>query len=215
MPSTTRQMTADELLNMPDDGFRHELLRGELRTMPLRGFAEGVVAAQVAGSLGGHVRSNKLGSALIATGFVLESDPDTVLAPAVSFVQRKLEKPLGDSDSYIYGPPDVAVEIVSFTDRTTNMDEKVADWLRAGTPAVILVDPRRQVVEVHRSSTDVVVLGEEDTLEVGDIVPGWQDAGWGDFRVVRRGCCASSGDDCRQSERSVTRQGSDTGALFR
>ena len=174
MPSITRQMTADELLNMPDNDLRHELVRGELRTIPLRGFAEGAVAAQVAGSLGGHVRSNKLGSAFIATGFVLESDPDTVLAPAIAFVRRELEKPPSHSDSYIPGPPDLAVEIVSVTDRITNMDEKVADWLRAGTPAVILVDPRRRVVEVHRSSTDVVALGEEDTLEVGDIVPGWQ-----------------------------------------
>ena len=174
MPSTSRQMTADELLNMPDDDLRHELVRGELRTMPPRGFAEGAVAAQVAASLGGHVKANKLGSALIATGFVLESDPDTVLAPAVAFVRRELEKPPSHSDSYILGPPDLTVEIVSSTDHVTNMEEKISDWLDAGTPAVILVDPRRRVVIVHRSSTDAVVLGEEDTLEVGDIVPEWQ-----------------------------------------
>ena len=166
-------MTASELLVMPDDGFRHELVRGVLRTMPLRGVAEGVVAAQIAGSLGGHIRSNGIGSAYVATGFVLESDPDTVLAPAVSFVRRKLKKPSRETDSYIPGPPDVAVEIVSFTDHTTNMDEKIADWLDAGTLAVILVDPRRRVVKVHRSLTDVVVLNEGDTLEVGDVVPGW------------------------------------------
>ena len=127
MSATTRQMTADELLNLPHDGFRHELIRGELRTMPFRGATEGVIAARVAVSLGGHVRSNKLGSAFIATGFVLGTDPDTVLAPAVSFVRRELEKPSGDSGSYIPGAPDVAVEIVSFTDWTTNMDEKISD----------------------------------------------------------------------------------------
>ena len=174
MSSTTRQMTANELLNMPDDGFRHELIRGELRTMPLRGVAEGVVAAQIAGSLGGHIRLNKLGSAYVATGFVLESDPDTVLAPAIAFVRRKLERPTSDTDGYILGPPDVAVEIVSFTDQTTNMDEKISDWLDAGTLAVILVDPRRRVVKVHRSSTDIAMLTVEDTLAIDDIVPRWQ-----------------------------------------
>ena len=169
-----RQVTAGELLNLPEDGFRHELIRGELRAMPLRGFTEGVIAVQVAGSLGGHVRANKLGSAFIATGFLLESNPDTVLAPAVSFVRRELEKPPGYSDSYIAGPPDLAVEIVSSTDHITNMDAKVADCLDAGTLAVILVDPRRRVVKLHRSMTDVVVMNEEDTLAVDVIVPGWQ-----------------------------------------
>ena len=101
-------MTADELLNMPDDDLPHELIQGELRTMPPRGFAEGAVAAQVAGSLGGHVRSNRVGSAFISTGFVLESNPDTVLAPTVAFVRRELEKPPSYSDSYIPGPPDLA-----------------------------------------------------------------------------------------------------------
>ena len=174
MSTTTRQMTADELLNLPHDGFRHELIRGELRTMPFRGATEGVIAARVAVSLGGHVRSNGLGSAYIATGFVLESDPDTVLAPAVAFVRRELEEPSSDSDSYIPGPPDVAIEIVSFTDRTTDMNEKISDWLDAGTLAVILVDPRSRIVKVHRSSTKVVVLKEADTLTVDDVVPGWQ-----------------------------------------
>ena len=174
MSETAHPMTAGELLIMLDDGFRHELVRGELRTMPLRRVAEGVIAAHMAWAIGGHVTSNGLGSAYIATGFVLESDPDTVLAPAVSFVRRELEKPSSDSDSYIPGPPDVAVEIVSFTDHTTNMDEKISDWLDARTLAVILVDPRRRVVKVHRSPTDVVVLNEADTLAVEDIVPGWQ-----------------------------------------
>ena len=174
MSAAVRQMTADELLNMPADGFRHELVNGKLRTMPLRGFAEGASAVQVAGLLGEHVRTHNLGSTFIATGFLLESNPDTVLAPAVAFVRRELEKPSRDTNSYIPGPPDLAVEIVSFTDQTTNMDEKVADWLEAGTLAVVLVDPRRQVVKVHRSMTDVVVLNGEDTLVVDDIVPGWQ-----------------------------------------
>jgi len=128
----------------------------------------------MAGALGEHVKSNKLGSAFISTGFVLESNPDTVLAPAIAFVRRELEKPPRDSDSYIPGPPDLAVEITSFTDQTTNIDEKVADWLEAGTLAVILVNPRRKVVKVHRSLTDVRVLNEEDTLAVDDVVPGWQ-----------------------------------------
>ena len=54
------------------------------------------------------------------------------------------------------------------------MDEKISAWLEAGTLAVVLVGPRRRVVKVHRSMTDITILNEEDTLAVDDIVPGWQ-----------------------------------------
>ena len=48
------------------------------------------------------------------------------------------------------------------------------DWLNAGCRAVIVVNPRRQTVNLHRSPTDVTTLTESDTLELSDIVPGWR-----------------------------------------
>ena len=54
------------------------------------------------------------------------------------------------------------------------MEEKVADWLNASCRAVIVVNPRRRTVKVHRSPTDVIILTESDTLEIDDVVPGWQ-----------------------------------------
>ena len=72
------------------------------------------------------------------------------------------------------GPPDIAIEVISPNDLYTEVDEKVADYLAAGTLAVIVVNPRRRTVRVHRSLSDTVELTESDTLEVSDIVPGWQ-----------------------------------------
>ena len=174
MVTKAPQMTADDLLDMPDDGFRYELVRGELRQIPLRETVEGSVAAHIAGSIGGYIRSNGLGSAYIATGFLLASDPDHVRAPDAAFVQRERVEEVGDSPGFFPGPPDVAIEVISPSDLYTDVDEKVSDWLDAGTLAVIVVDPRRRVVKVHRSLTDVVVLAEADTLEVSDVVLGWQ-----------------------------------------
>ena len=65
-------------------------------------------------------------------------------------------------------------EVISPNDRYTDVEEKVADWLSAGCRVVIVVNPRRQTVNLHRSPTDVTTLTESDTLEISDIVPGWQ-----------------------------------------
>ena len=77
-------------------------------------------------------------------------------------------------DGYFPGAPDIAVEVISPSDSYTEVEEKVADWLNAGTLAVIVVDPRRRTVKVHRSPAEAVVLTEADVLAVEGVVPGWQ-----------------------------------------
>ena len=51
MTTTTQPVTAEELLNMPDDGFRYELIRGELRKMPPAGHIHGEYALSIGASL--------------------------------------------------------------------------------------------------------------------------------------------------------------------
>ena len=108
------------------------------------------------------------------TGFKLESDPDHVRAPDAAFVRRERSEEARGTPGFFPGPPDVAVEVISPSDRYTEVDEKVADWLAAGTLAVVVVDPRSRTVRIHRSRTGTEVLGESDTLEIGDVVPGWR-----------------------------------------
>ena len=72
------------------------------------------------------------------------------------------------------GAPDLAIEIISPNDRYSEVEEKVADWLNAGTLAVIVVDPRRRSVKISRTLMDTVVLTEADTLAVEHVVPGWR-----------------------------------------
>ncbi|MBA2244708.1 MAG: Uma2 family endonuclease, partial [Gemmatimonadetes bacterium] len=82
LDSPARLVTAEELLRMPDDGIRRELVRGELRTMPPAGRRHGKVAMRIGVRLGNFVEEHGLGEVYAAeTGFKLESDPDTVRAP--------------------------------------------------------------------------------------------------------------------------------------
>jgi hypothetical protein len=79
MTRRTRNITAEELLQMPDDGLRRELVRGESRTMTPAGHPRGRVAVRITWPLSQHVEENGLGAVYAAdTGFVLETDPDTV-----------------------------------------------------------------------------------------------------------------------------------------
>ena len=176
MTTNTRLMTADELLGMSDDGNRYELIRGNLKKMPLRGGFHGKLTGFIGGELGAHARANGLGVVYAAdTGFLLETDPDLVLAPDVAFIRRERQR-LGDTARYIPVAPDLAVEVISPSDRLTQVHEKALEWLAHGVRIIIVVNPRNRTVQVYRSPTDIATLTEADTLESGDVVPGWRMA---------------------------------------
>ena len=100
-------------------------------------------------------------------------DPDTVRSPDASFISRERLDEIGETDGYWPGAPDLAVEVISPNDRYTDVEAKVSEWLEAGTRMVIVVNPRRRSVRVHRSPTEIDDLVEGDAIEGGDVVPGW------------------------------------------
>src|SRR5207253_9652908 len=114
MSTAVETITAKELLNMPDDGLRHELIRGELKKMPPPGHVHGRVAMKFGWRLAQHVETKNLGNVYAAeTGFLLETDPDTVRAPDCAFVSRDRLAAIGDVEGYLPGAPDLAVEVIS------------------------------------------------------------------------------------------------------
>ena len=174
MVSKPRLVTAEELLDMADDGYHYELVRGELRKMAPVGARHGRAAGKVARQLMNHVATNDLGEVYIAEpGFLLASDPDLIRVPDLAFVRRERFEDVGDTDGFFPAPPDLAVEVISPPDRYTEVAEKVADWLNAGTRMVIVVDPRRRVATTHMPGREPLTLYEADTLDGGDVVPGW------------------------------------------
>jgi Uma2 family endonuclease len=56
------------------------------------------------------------------------------------------------------------------------VEEKVAEWLRAGTRLVWVVSPKLRTVTVYRSLSDVVTLTEKDQLDGGEVVAGFRIA---------------------------------------
>lgn len=174
MAVEARLMTAEELLRLPDDGMRHELVRGELHTMSPAGFEHGGVTVRFSVPLAQHVWAKRLGEVVGGDpGFKLTANPDTVRAPDVAFVRRERLPAVGPVRGYWPGAPDLAVEVISPNDLYTEVDEKVAGWLEHGTRLVFVVNPRRRTVAVHRSGQPVRILTEADVIEAEDVVPGW------------------------------------------
>jgi Uma2 family endonuclease len=175
MTTTLQRVTADELFAMPEDGFRYELVKGELRKMSPSGSEHGAVVINVSLLVGQHVKSNNPGVCFGAeTGFKISSDPDTVRAPDLAFVGNERLPESGIPKKFWPGAPDLAVEVLSPGDTYTAVDEKVEEWLAAGARAVWVLNPKRHSVTVHRSLTDVTRLSESDELEGGDVVPGFR-----------------------------------------
>jgi Uma2 family endonuclease len=167
-------VTAEELSRMPDDGMRRELVRGELRVMTRAGFEHGRVALRVGRLLGEHVDRNDLGVALAAeTGFVLGHDPDTVRAPDAAFVSKARASAIGRTPRFWPGAPDFAAEVVSPDDSFREVEEKALMWLQAGTKAVLVLDPERHTATVYRGRGEARVHSDDETLDLGDAVPGW------------------------------------------
>ncbi|HEU0299551.1 MAG TPA: Uma2 family endonuclease [Longimicrobium sp.] len=168
-------MTADELLAMPDDGIRRELVEGELREMTPAGWQHGRIAGNIAGELRAYIRAHRLGvMATAEASYRLSTDPDTVRIPDVSFVRQERVDEIGDPVGYWPGVPDLAFEVISPNDRYSDVRAKVDEYLAAGTPMVVLVDPRNREVVVFRASGARLELTEDDVLEGGDVVPGWR-----------------------------------------
>ena len=173
MTQTLQRSTASELFEMPDDGFRYELVKGELRKMSPAGGEHGAVIWNLSGLLAPHVKV--IGQGFGAeTGFKIASDPDTVRAADIAFVRRERIPEAGIPKNFWELAPDLVAEVLSPGDTYSEVEEKVEDWLNAGVRAVWVVDSKRRAVTVYRSTTDVTRLSESDELDGGEVVPGFR-----------------------------------------
>ena len=166
-------VTAEELLELPSDGYRYELVQGKLEKMAPAGEAHGFEGMKLAWRLAQFVETYNLGAIYLAeTGFKLKENPDTVRAPDVAFVSRGRLEQQPPTKGYRQGPPDLAVEVVSPNDRPTEVAEKVYEWLHYGAEEVWVLDPEGRSLTVYHSGEALRTLGETDTL-TSSLFPDW------------------------------------------
>jgi Uma2 family endonuclease len=167
-------MTADELLQMPHDGRRYELVKGELKEMSPAGPQHGRVANNIAFLITQYVKEKNLGAVYAAeTGFKLKEKPDTVRAADAAFVAKNRIPAEGEPTGYWAIAPDLVVEVVSPFDAAQAIQAKVAEWLAAGCNLVWVVYPETRTVMEYHSSGVIRVLTGQETLEGGEVLSGF------------------------------------------
>ena len=177
VPDQRPLMTAEELFELPDDGCRYELLEGALIPMTPAGARHSAIAVRIARLLDEYAEARDLGVCGTAEpGFILQRSPDVVRAPDVSFVARSRIPATGIPTGYWPLAPDLAVEVVSPSDRLSDVHTKLNDYFAAGTRLVWVVEPETRVVYAYRSLHDVQVIGDDGELDGGDVLPGFRCA---------------------------------------
>jgi Uma2 family endonuclease len=137
-------------------------------TKPLHG----VVCARLTIELGKFVQEHDLGELFGAeTGFLVETNPDTVLGTDAAFVSHERLATVETFEKFFPFAPDLAVEVLSPSNTVQEIDEKINFYFAAGARAVWVFNPKRRTVAVYRSPFDVRILSEQDTIEGGDVLP--------------------------------------------
>lgn len=173
-PADPPLITAEQLFELPDDGLRHELVEGVLVSMPPASFAHGDACLEIATSLGSFLRAHPdLGRAVANdTGFLLRRGPDTVMAPDVAFVSSaRLPR---DLSRFAELAPDLVVEVVSPSDRASDVTAKALAWVTAGVRLVWVVDPQARIATVYRTDNRFEIVREDGVLDGEDVVPGFR-----------------------------------------
>lgn len=167
-------MTAEQLAQLPDDGWRYELIDGEPQRMAPAGKRHGRIALKLGRRVGDYVEQAGLGECYGAeTGFLVGRDPDTVRAPDLAFIRADRDSFL-DEVGFSEIVPDLVAEVVSPSDRASAVTRKALFWLEAGVRLVWVIDPEAQVVTVHRGGDVIGLLQGEDAILSGeDVLPGF------------------------------------------
>jgi len=170
-PRPGEPITIEELMRLPDDGYKYERVKGVLKVSPA-GHEQEDIGIWLATLLSNFVRPRKLGRVYGSNAGYRFPNGD-LRAPDVSFVRQERlpggRSPKGFADY----PPDLAVEILAPDQKLQDVAEKVGEFLDWGTPMMWVIDPDARTVTVYRSLTEVRTLGSEDVLTGEEVIPGF------------------------------------------
>jgi Uma2 family endonuclease len=168
--------TAADLLALPDDGKRYELVEGTLIEMATPTHAHALVSGRLFTRLSVYVEDHDLGYVTGSDGgYLLSTNPetgrDTVRIPDVAFVTKA--RKARNQDKIYEGVPDLAVEVISPSELFTMIRRKLHEYFTSGVRRVWLVYPDAKSIEVYQSEDNSTVLDTSGTLDGGDLLPGF------------------------------------------
>ncbi len=152
-----------------------EIVNGGWVEQPMAGELHGAIETNLIVIVAGFVKAHQLGRVYTGdTTFVLEGTSENIITmrlPDVAFVSSGRVKQ-ADRGGFYYQAPDLAIEIVSPAERTSETQAKVNDYLRAGTREVWVVYPETKQVSVVRPDGTATIYGIGQTIPGGEMLTG-------------------------------------------
>ena len=171
MTTARTAITDEELLSLPKDGNKYEVVDGELVVTPVNYRHERVVVRVVA-RLEHFVAAERLGD-VVSSNAMYVLPGGNKRSPDVSFLAAgRIER-----NADVVFPeiaPDLAVEVLSPSESPRRMLDKVGEYLQAGVRLVWVIDPVARRAAVYRSLTDVRHVDGAGTLDGEDVIPGFR-----------------------------------------
>ena len=175
VPRPGRPWTVTDLEALAGDEKHYELVRGDLLMMSPASPTQGRYASRLVRHLGAYVDDHDLGEVYTAEpGFELQTEPEIIVrAPDVAFVRKERIPNAFQQAGFWQLSPDLVVEIISPSESAGSVQDKVNDYLQAGTRMIWLVYPNTQTVVEHGPSGSIRQFGPADALQGGDVIPGY------------------------------------------
>lgn len=174
MPAT-KLMTAEDLWEMPEvPGKQFELVNGELVEMPTASHYHNLIVFLIGRLIDAFATERNLGYTFVdGVSFVLRRNPDDVRGPDVSFLARNRVISLEMLRKPWEGAPDLAVKIISPSDRAVDINEKIRAYQAAGTRLIWVVWPDTKSVTTYDVGGSISDLQAGDVLDGGEVLPGF------------------------------------------
>ena len=173
METAVKTWTDDELMALPKDGYKRELLQGDIIMSPA-GSEHGWICVRIVSELERHSRRHKLGAVFdSSTGFRLT--PDDLLSPDAAFVARARFAALPRIPrGFFSGAPDLVVEVLSPSDTIDRVHEKMARYFAHGCRLAWVINPAEKTALVYRGPAADRLLKVDDALDGEEVLPGFR-----------------------------------------
>lgn len=167
-------LTFEDAARLDPDQYPGEIVNGEWVPMTRNTWRHGEVLINIGTLLRLYTRSNlALRVAGGDPGAKLRGRKDTLWGPDVAIIRTE-RRPTGrGAEGWLEGAPELAVEVVGVSQQAMRVARKALEYLAAGSQMVWVVDPDEELVMVFTAPNQVRVLGPEDMLDGGDVLPGF------------------------------------------
>lgn len=165
-------ITGEELAAMGDLG-RCELVEGRIVKLSPTKMPHGRYEFEMARLLGNFVEKHDLGVVMVGeVGVYTRRDPDTVRGADVLYISHE-RLAQATPGGFMDVAPELIVEVMSPSDRWSEVRKKIKEYFEIGVTAVLIVEPEEQTIALYRSPTAIQEFALNGALTLEDILPGF------------------------------------------